>query len=150
VVLPSVARNARRMSKTGVLHHVEIYVVDLKVTKDFWGWLLSRLGYSTYQEWDEGISYKLEDTYLVFVQTEERYRLPGYHRCRSGLNHLAFHAESQDIVDTITAELRGKGIKILYEDRHPFAAGEECYAVFFEDPMRMKVELCAYLSHDKQ
>jgi len=33
---------------------------------------------------------------------------------------------------------------LLYEDRHPYAAGEQSYALFFEDPMRMKVELCAY------
>jgi catechol 2,3-dioxygenase-like lactoylglutathione lyase family enzyme len=132
------------MTKTGLLHHVEIYVDDLQATKDFWGWFLARLGYSQYQQWDAGISYKRAETYLVFVQTEERYRTDKYHRCHSGLNHLAFHAESQDMVDAITDELRVRGINILYEDRHPYAAGEDCYAVFFEDPMRMKVELCAY------
>lgn len=144
VVLPSVERNARKMSKTGILHHVEIYVDDLEATKDFWGWFLSRLGYTVFQEWGAGISYKLDSTYIVFVKTEAEFKEPKYHRCHSGLNHLAFHAPSRQFVDDITLDLKSKGIAILYQDRHPFAAGEGCYAVFFEDPMRMKVELCAY------
>jgi catechol 2,3-dioxygenase-like lactoylglutathione lyase family enzyme len=32
---------------------------------------------------------------------------------------------------------------ILYQDRHPHAGGENYYAVFFEDPDRIKVELVA-------
>lgn len=132
------------MNKAGLLHHVEIYVDNLEATKTFWGWFLDRLGYVTYQEWDAGISYQKGETYLVFVQTEEKYLIPKYHRCHSGLNHLAFHAASRDMVDAITDELRKRGITILYEDRHPYASGEDAYAVFFEDPMRMKVELCAY------
>jgi hypothetical protein len=34
-------------------------------------------------------------------------------------------------------------VKILYEDRHPYAGGPDHYAVFFEDPMRMKAEVVA-------
>jgi len=128
----------------GSLHHVELYVEDLSIAKDFWGWLLLRLNYEVYQEWDAGISYKLGDTYIVLVQTEERFQSQKYHRCNSGLNHLAFHGESRAFVDKITSELRARGITILYEDRHPFAGGGDSYAVFFEDPQRMKVEICAY------
>ena len=43
----------------GALHHVEIYVKDLAVSKDFWGWLLDMLGYKVFQEWNAGISYLL-------------------------------------------------------------------------------------------
>lgn len=132
------------MTKTGLLHHVEIYVDDLQATIDFWGWFLARLGYSVFQQWEAGISFKMHETYIVFVQTEAKHKDSGYHRCHSGLNHLAFHAESREFIDTITAELRTRNIPILYEEHHPYAAGEGCYAVFFEDPMRMKVELCAY------
>ena len=51
----------------GKLHHVELYVKDLKVSKGFWQWLLTILGYEVYQTWDRGISFKLKDTYLVLV-----------------------------------------------------------------------------------
>jgi catechol 2,3-dioxygenase-like lactoylglutathione lyase family enzyme len=57
----------------GKLHHVEIYVKDLAISKEFWGWLLKELGYKEYQNWKEGISYILEDTYIVFVQVEKNF-----------------------------------------------------------------------------
>ncbi len=130
-------------NNTGKLHHVEIYVSNLKNSSNFWGWFLGKLGYEVYSKWDSGISYILGDTYIVFVQTEDKYLGEPYHRCRTGLNHLAFHAESKKHVDEITNELRSKGIKILYDDKHPYAGGEDYYAVFFEDPDRIKVELVA-------
>ena len=127
----------------GKLHHVEIYVKDLDESKRFWDWLLNLLGYTQFQSWDVGVSYILDDTYIVFVQVEERFLDIAYHRCRVGLNHLAFHGGSVDFVDEITNKLREKGVKILYEDRHPFAGGENYYAVYFEDPNRIKVEITA-------
>lgn len=127
----------------GQLHHVELYVSDLTRSKQFWGWFLGELGYEVFQEWPEGISYKLGNTYLVLVQTEDEYLDRTYHRKGTGLNHLAFHAESRKDVDEMTNKLRYKGITILYEDKHPYASGPDYYAVFFEDPDRIKVELVA-------
>lgn len=129
------------VSTLGSLHHVEMYVSNLEETKFFWGWLLERLGYSVFQSWEGGISYLHGETYLVFVQVEERFQTPTYHRCRVGLNHLAFHAPSETVIDDITQELKVRGVKILYPDRHPYAGGADYYAVFFEDPDRMKVEI---------
>ena len=126
----------------GRLHHVELYVRDLQTSRRFWSWLMERLGYKLFQDWDAGFSYLLGETYLVFVQAEERFLDIPYHRCRAGLNHLAFHAGSRKFVDELTSELLD-GINILYEDRHPYAGGEGYYAVFFEDPDRMKVEITA-------
>lgn len=125
----------------GPLHHVEIYVRDLAVSKEFWGWLLGELGYKLYQEWEFGASYRRGRTYLVFVQAEERFLDVPYHRCRAGLNHLAFRGGSREFVDEMTQKLRERGATILYEDRHPYAGGKGYYAVFFEDPDRMKVEI---------
>ncbi|GGI12941.1 VOC family protein [Gottfriedia solisilvae] len=127
----------------GLIHHIEIYVSDLKRSIEFWGWFLEELGYSPYQKWESGQSWKIEDTYIVFVQTEERFLDVSYHRCRVGLNHLAFHSSSRLHVDEMTNKLKAKGIDILYPDKHPFAGGDEYYAVFFEDPDRIKVELVA-------
>lgn len=126
-----------------MLHHLEIYVSNLSKSSEFWGWLLGELGYDPYQKWDSGISWKHGETYLVFVQAEERYLDIAYHRSRVGLNHLAFHAESRQQVDEITTQLMEKGINILYQEKHPYAGGDSHYAVFFEDPDRIKVELVA-------
>jgi catechol 2,3-dioxygenase-like lactoylglutathione lyase family enzyme len=127
----------------GMLHHVEINVSDIKKSSTFWNWFLEDLGYSSYQKWEKGQSWRLGETYLVFVQTEERFLEIPYHRSRVGLNHLAFHASSREHVNQITEKLTEKGMTILYPDRHPYAGGEDYYAVFFEDPDRIKVELVA-------
>jgi len=131
------------MAKSGILHHIEIYVSDLEKTKFFWTWLLLKLGYHIRNEWAEGITYILDESYIVFVQTEEKYLKDGFHRKRIGLNHLAFHVENREKVDEFTEELKAKNITILYQDRHPYAGGKDYYAVFFEDPDRIKVELVA-------
>nr|WP_239534135.1 VOC family protein [Thalassobacillus pellis] len=122
---------------------MEIYVSDLQKSIDFWGWFLEELGYTLYQKWDSGQSFKLGETYLVFVQTEERFLDIPYHRCRTGLNHLAFHGGSRQHVDELAAKLEKKGVPMLYPDLHPFAGGENYYAAYFEDPDRIKVELAA-------
>ncbi|WP_026568435.1 VOC family protein [Bacillus sp. UNC41MFS5] len=126
-----------------MLHHVEINVSNLSKTIEFWQWFLTELGYQPYQKWESGISWKHGETYLVFVQAEERFLDVPYHRSRVGLNHLAFNAKSREQVDEITAKLKEKGVHILYQDKHPFAGGDSHYAVFFEDPDRIKVELVA-------
>ncbi|WP_261134171.1 VOC family protein [Bacillus sp. Marseille-Q3570] len=129
--------------KKGLIHHIELYVSDLEKTIEFWGWLLPELGYFEYQKWEKGRSWKLKDSYIVFVQAEKKFLDVPYHRCRVGLNHLAFHAESMDQVDRLTDELKKRGVKVLYPDRHPYAGGSDHYAVYFEDPDRIKVELVA-------
>jgi catechol 2,3-dioxygenase-like lactoylglutathione lyase family enzyme len=127
----------------GLVHHIELNVSDLEKSTEFWGWFLGELGYEPYQEWAKGKSYRLGETYIVFVQTEERFLDAPYHRSRTGLNHLAFHGKSRKHVDDVTAKLEGKEVPVLYRDRHPYAGGEGYYAAFFEDPDRIKVELVA-------
>ncbi|RSD25486.1 VOC family protein [Mesobacillus subterraneus] len=126
-----------------MLHHIEVNVSNLDKTIEFWGWFLKELNYSVYQKWDKGISWKSGATYIVFVQTEERFIDSVYHRSQTGLNHLAFHAFSREQVDEMTKKFMERGVPILYPDRHPYAGGPGYYALFCEDPDRIKVELVA-------
>lgn len=126
----------------GTIHHVEIYVSDLKRTIDFWNWLLTeKFSYRIYAKWKSGISYIFGETYIVFVQTENKYLDNHYNRKNTGLNHLAFSCDNREFVDELTGELEQRNINILYRDRHPYASGKNYYAVFFEDPDRIKVEV---------
>ncbi|MFA9430591.1 VOC family protein [Egicoccus sp. AB-alg2] len=124
-----------------MLHHVELYVSDLERSVAFWGWLLLELGYEVFQEWDEGVSFRLEGTYLVFTQAPRAER--GLDRRGVGLNHLAFHVADTAAVDRLTTAMRERGVRVLYPDRHPYAGGRDHYALFCEDPDGLKVELVA-------
>lgn len=119
------------------LHHLELYVSHLEASERFWSWLLSELGYQPYQRWSKGFSYRLDKTYLVFVQTETRHMEPPYHRKHTGLNHLAFRIDPASL-DAWRKRLEDRGIPLLYPDQ------EIPDALFFEDPDRIKVELAAY------
>ena len=74
---------------------------------------------------------------------EDDFKDQGYHRKRIGLNHLAFYAFSKEHVDNLTQQLEQKKVSILYKESHPYAGGENHYAVYFEDPDRIKVEVIA-------
>jgi catechol 2,3-dioxygenase-like lactoylglutathione lyase family enzyme len=128
---------------SGLLHHVELYVTDLQKSTAFWDWFLTELGYIRFQEWERGVSWKRRDTYIVLVQTEPDYRDVPYHRKRTGLNHLAFHARSRRQVDDLAREIRHRGMTILYENSFPNSGGPNHYALYFEDPDRIKIELVA-------
>jgi catechol 2,3-dioxygenase-like lactoylglutathione lyase family enzyme len=97
----------------GSLHHVELYVSDLNRSVAFWSRFFESLGYELYQSWEQGRSWKLNDTYIGFVQSELRFLDVPYHRCRVGLNHLAFHARSRKHADEVTVELRRRQLRGL-------------------------------------
>lgn len=126
-----------------MLHHIELNVSNLTESKSFYSELLPQLGYSLFQEWEKGFSYKSGPTYIVFVQTEEKFLQAPFHRKETGLNHLAFYAASRSQVDELTQKMRQWGARVLYEDLHPYAGGPDYYAVFLEGPDRLKIEITA-------
>ncbi|MEL6682326.1 MAG: VOC family protein [Pseudomonadota bacterium] len=128
-----------------MLHHVEIYVSDIARTRRFWVPLLAHASYSEAGFWDDGFT--LETTqkpYLTFVQVEERHAKRPYHRCATGLNHLAFTLPDRASVDALRQYCKEQNITCLYDDRYPFAnGGTDYYALFIEDPDRIKFEFVA-------
>ena len=128
------------MVSFGAIHHVELQTSDLAAATPQWGWLLGELGYSPYQEWEGGQSWRNGDAYLVVARAPR----PGAHDRRSpGLSHLAFHAGSKADVDRLWVAAVEHGWAQLYVDRHPWAGGSEHYAAFLENNDRFKVELVA-------
>ena len=126
----------------GRLSHIEIYVSNLAKSIEFWSWFLTeKFNYEIYQKWEEGISYKLEETYIVFVQTEIEFLPTKFNRKNTGLNHLAFYCQERIFIDKLKEDLDQKRYKVLYNDKHPFAGGTNTYAIYFEDPDRIKVEV---------
>lgn len=126
-----------------MIHHIEIYVTDLSKTKKFYSNFFSLIDYTIYQEWDKGVSFKQNDSYIVFVQVEEQYKSNGYHRKNTGLNHIAYSVENNNIIDNIRKIMKRSGVIELYGDKYPFAGGKDHYAFFFEDPDRIKLEVVA-------
>ncbi len=127
-----------------MLHHVELYVRDLERSIAFWTPFMGLLGYAE-ERWSRGVNYLdgERDPYVCLVQAAAEHLEAGYHRKRIGLNHLAFRARSRTHVDEVRRWARDAGHALLYDDRFPFATAPGYYAVFFEDPDRIKVEVVA-------
>ena len=126
-----------------MLHHVELYVTNLERSLVFWTPFLTSIGYHESQRWPEGVSYMSGKTYLCFVQAPAEHIGASYHRKRVGLNHLAFHAKSRSHVDEVAQWVRAAGFTALYEEKYPYAGGQDYYALYCEDPDQIKVELFA-------
>ncbi|PWI17847.1 glyoxalase [Streptomyces sp. Act143] len=125
-----------------MLHHVELWVPDLRRAVTSWGWLLEGLGYEPYQNWEAGRSWRMGETYVVLEQspalTADR-----HDRTRPGLNHLAFHVRSRGELDALLTKAPDHGWTLLFPDRHPYAGGAEHYAAYLEDGDGFEVELVA-------
>ena len=59
----------------GSLHHVELWVPDLARGVAEWGWLLGELGYSEYQDWSAGRSWRLGPTYAAYLANSDGFEV---------------------------------------------------------------------------
>ncbi|GIF18759.1 catechol 2,3-dioxygenase-like lactoylglutathione lyase family enzyme [Actinoplanes tereljensis] len=123
-----------------MLHHVELWVPDLAGSSGPWGWLLGELGWTVFQDWPGGRSWKYGDVYLVLEQSPA---LSGdvHDRLAPGLNHVAFSVGGPADVDRLTLEAQKNGWSLLFADRHPHAGGPDSYAAYLEDSWGYEVEL---------
>jgi len=82
---------------------------------------------------------------LIFCPTDSEFSDNGFHRKRPGLNHLAFYCSTQEEVDAFYKDvLVAHQIETLYHEGPD--GDDEYYAVFIEDPNRLKLEI-VYAPH---
>ena len=130
------------------LAHIEINVSDLKKSREFYSKIFNFLGWKeiSLDKPDLITGFRAEDkTHIFLVQTEERFSSNGYHRKNVGMNHVAFRVNNPEEVDNLNTFLQELGISTLYThgpaDYSSEYQMEHYYAVFFEDPDRMKLEV---------
>jgi catechol 2,3-dioxygenase-like lactoylglutathione lyase family enzyme len=128
--------------QAGLLHHVELWVPDLSRAIAEWGWLLGELGYAIFQDWPLGRSWRLGGTYIVIEQSPDL-TAASHDRCRPGLNHLAFHAGTQDQVDALAGRAAEHGWGPMFETEYPHAGGPDHYAAYLANSHGYEVELIA-------
>lgn len=126
----------------GGLHHVELWVPDLRRAAGEWGWLLGQLGYLAFQEWAEGRSWRLGSTYIVIEQSSAMLQ-ERHDRRRPGLNHLAFHSGRRTELDVLMSSSTEHGWAPLFAETYPHAGGELTYAGYLENTDGFEVELVA-------
>lgn len=122
------------------LSHVELSVSDYGRSVLFYQKILEFLGWRRLVCQQSHTTFSDGGLKLVLCPVDERHRQAGFHRKRVGLNHLAFYAPSKEAVDRLYHEvLVPSGIAVLYEGQP--RGEDDYYAVFFEDPDRIKIEV---------
>ena len=127
----------------GQIYHVEIIASNLQKSAKFYEELLSWLGYRRIFYDKEEAGWGMKGYNFWVSQCKEKFAQNGYHRKRVGVNHIAFHADSRKTVDQFyTEHLQPKRIPVLYggPKEYPWYS-KGYYAVYFEDPDRVKLEL---------
>ncbi len=125
------------------LDHLHINVSDIEISGPFYDKLLKYFGFETLDKSEDHWWWhnRGRNTFGI-EQTDNKYLKSKFHRRQTGLNHIAFRAETKKAVDEFYNKflLRNK-VPILYGRPRKYPKYHESYyAVFFEDPDRIKLE----------
>ncbi len=128
------------------VYHIQINVSAKKKSFDFYKDLLGVLGYKKIMEGDWGFGMGNGSTDIWIDNTQTKYKKNKFHRKNTGLNHIAFGVSSKKDVDKFMEKfLEPRDIKPLYDSPREYPEyTKDYYAVFFEDPDRIKIEV-AYI-----
>jgi catechol 2,3-dioxygenase-like lactoylglutathione lyase family enzyme len=124
------------------LGHIGINLSSVEESFTFWKDLLSFLDFEIQPD---GNHFDATDghTSLCVQVTKPGYHDPRFHRKRTGLGHIAFQVESAAMVDSfVEGFLSPRRIETLYGGAKAYPDyGQSYYAVYFEDPDRIKIEV---------
>jgi catechol 2,3-dioxygenase-like lactoylglutathione lyase family enzyme len=122
--------------------HISLNVSNLEKSRLFYNALLTFLGFKKVGDEEDATGWSNGPNGLWINETNEKYT-KDFHRKNIGINHLAFRATSREAVDHFYNEfLLKNNIIILYEKPQEYPEyREDYYAVFFEDPDRLKLEV---------
>ena len=125
------------------LQHIQLNVSNFKKSFEFYKDFLSEFNYKIIISHDFYAGFSNETVDLWLIQTEENHLDKKFHRKATGLNHLAFKVSSKEEVDNFAKDfLKKRKIPTLYNTPKPFPEyNKDYYAVFFEDPDRLKLEV---------
>ena len=128
-----------------MLHHLTLWVPDLRRAERSWSWLLGSLGYVADRSVGSVLLFRHAGRFAIALEQSDD-MVPGmlYSRMRPGLNHIAFHVESSEMLAAISGEAPDNGWSFLptdRPDRHPIAGGAN--VAYLENSDGFEVELVA-------
>ncbi len=121
-----------------------LYHIQLNVSKpEFYKDLFKHLNYKVVGEWEDGFGATDGTVDFWVFRTDSKYRRRSFHRKATGLNHLAFLVASRADVKRFARDfLQPRKIRPLYQTPREFPEYRKgYYAVYFEDPDRIKLEV---------
>jgi catechol 2,3-dioxygenase-like lactoylglutathione lyase family enzyme len=129
-----------------LISHIELKVSHPDISFPFYTELLSFLDYKVIHHDNISIGFMNPPNQIWLTKTRDKYLDIPFHRQHTGINHLAFRVGSAGEVDKFYSQfLQPKSIPTLYQTPKLFPEyTSDYYAVFFEDPDRIKLEVNFY------
>ena len=133
------------------LYHIQLNVSNPKVSLPFYKKLFSYFEYKIIDESENHIAASNGTTDFWIIATNIKYSGLKFHRKSTGLNHISFKVSSKEEVDAFVKNfLKENKIKQLYGEAKEFPEYKTgYYAVYFEDPDRIKLEV-TYVPSNKE
>ncbi len=125
------------------LYHLQINISNAQKSIPFYKDLLGYFEYKIIDESDSHLGATNGTTDFWLIETEDTFKAAAFHRKQTGLNHLAFRVNTKEDVETFVNEfLKPRNITPLYSSPKDYPEySQNYYAVFFEDPDRIKLEV---------
>src|SRR5580693_8747182 len=125
------------------VYHLQINVSDAKQSLPFYRAFFSYLGYRVVDESPEHIGVSDGTTDFWIIQSKKAHAKRRFHRKSPGLNHISFGVASPEAVRKFTRDfLKKRKMKVLYDSPRSFPQyHKDYYAVYFEGPDRIKLEV---------
>jgi catechol 2,3-dioxygenase-like lactoylglutathione lyase family enzyme len=127
---------------TGV-DHLVLSVGDFARSKDFYGKVLSFLGFKLKYDMAGFAGWSNKKTLFWIAAADARGKTHKYRKGDIGFHHYAFELSSRKDVDDLGAFLNKHGITVV-DPPGEYNGDENYYAVFFTDPDGMKLEGMVY------
>ena len=130
------------MPKASV-YHLQINVSDARRAFPFYLAFFNSLGYRLVEEGPEHLGFSNGTTDFWIIQSEKAHTRRKFHRKAPGLNHVSFGGFSPAEVRKFARNfLKKRKVKTLYGSPRYFPEyHKDYYAVYFEGPDRLKLEL---------
>lgn len=125
------------------VYHLQINVRDATVSLPFYRELLGYLEYRIVYQTDTMAGFSARGADIWIIATHPAHAGSGFHRKRTGLNHVALRVPEREDVDRFRREFMApRKLGALYRTPREFPEYQPgYYAVFFEDPDRLKLEV---------
>jgi catechol 2,3-dioxygenase-like lactoylglutathione lyase family enzyme len=120
------------------IDHLVLSVGDFARSKEFYGKLLSFLGFTLKHDYEDMTGWSNGKTLLWIAAADAKGRKKKYRKGDIGFHHYAFELSSRKDVDALGAFLENNAMTVIDPPAEYY--GRNYYAVYFADPDGMKLE----------
>jgi len=124
-----------------MLHHLALTASDLSRSGEFYGAILAELGYRQTHSYPHVVVWEGPDPEILIYAARDQQRANRHQTYDPGFHHAAFRVDSRQVVERVGQIAQQLGARMLETARLFPQYSSNYFAVFFEDPDGLKLEV---------